>query len=121
VDDRRGRVYLPQSELARHGVTDGDVGHDPLPSGVRAALHAAVQRTRQLFSAGRPLCDHVSGRLRFELRATWLGGMRILDRVEAQLSAPEWQRPALGAGDLTWVAWRTATWAATDVAPGAAS
>ena len=30
-----------------------------------------------------PVCDGVRGRLRWELRATWLGGTRILDRLEA--------------------------------------
>ncbi len=56
--------------LAPHGSPD------------RRALARAVCRTRALFDAGRPLCDAVRGRLRYELRATWLGGMRILDRVE---------------------------------------
>ena len=28
------------------------------------------------------MCDGVSGRLRYELRATWLGGTRILDRLD---------------------------------------
>ena len=32
--------------------------------------------------AGRPVCDGVSGRLRYELRATWLGGTRVLERLE---------------------------------------
>ena len=31
---------------------------------------------------GRPVCDGVSGRLRYELRITWLGGRRILDALE---------------------------------------
>ena len=41
-----------------------------------------VQRTRALFAAGRAVCDGVDGRLRWELRLTWLGGSRILDRLE---------------------------------------
>ena len=47
-----------------------------------AALAAAVARTRALFDAGRPAVRRaVDGRLRYELRATWLGGTRILDRL----------------------------------------
>jgi hypothetical protein len=29
------------------------------------------------------VCDIVSGRLKYELRATWLGGTRILRKLEA--------------------------------------
>ena len=54
--------------------------HDAGVAGAR--LRAMAQRTRALFEAGRPVCDGVSGRLRWELRVTWLGGMRILDRLE---------------------------------------
>ena len=49
----------------------------------RGRVAAAVSRTRALFRDGLPLCDAVRGRLRYELRATWLGGTRILDRLEA--------------------------------------
>jgi phytoene/squalene synthetase len=40
-----------------------------------------VERARALFSRGKPLCISVSGRLGLELRAVWLGGVRILDRM----------------------------------------
>ena len=47
------------------------------------ALASCAARTRALFDRGRAVCDGVTGRLRFELRATWLGGVRVLDRLEA--------------------------------------
>jgi phytoene synthase len=89
IDQQRGRIYLPAEE----------------PS-----LAAAVARTRALFEAGRPLCDLVRGRLRYELRATWLGGVRILDRLErAGLDAGA-PRPRLGPADAAWIAARTMAW-----------
>ena len=109
VDAARGRVYLPRSERS---------------------LGPAIARTRDLFAAGRPLCDAVRGRLRYELRATWLGGMRILNRVEARSEVrrsearrgrpsgrpatgrPVPGRPALGLADLPSIAWHTLTWVA---------
>jgi phytoene synthase len=86
IDRRRGRRYLPEGET----------------------LVGAAQRTRALFDAGRPLCDAVRGRLRYELRATWLGGVRILERVQRGES-----RPTLGAADALalgtrFLAWRAA-------------
>jgi hypothetical protein len=70
-------------------------------------MRDAVRRTRALFMDGRPLCEAVRGRLRYELRATWLGGMRVLDRVEAGV-----ERPRLSAADVPAIAWKTVSWKA---------
>jgi len=111
VDLARGRVYLPQSELAQHGTAPTDLSSVRASASTRSALRQGVARTRQLFVAGRPLCDAVTGRLRYELRATWLGGTRILDRVEAQLDADHSRRPTLHPRDTPWFVWRLMTWA----------
>jgi hydroxysqualene synthase len=97
IDRARGRVYLPEEERAAHA------SH-------AKALAAAVRRTRAHFDAGRPLCDAVRGRLRYELRATWLGGVRILDRLERANFDVANSRPALGATDALWFAGRLLTW-----------
>jgi squalene synthase HpnC len=111
VDDGRGRVYLPQSELARQGASTPDDLAGDAAAASRRALRQAVTRTRQLFAAGRPLCDAVTGRLRYELRATWLGGTRILDRVDARLGHEPMIRPTLQLRDAPWFVWRLITWA----------
>jgi hydroxysqualene synthase len=109
VDYARGRVYLPQSELAPPESSESESSPGTTP--VTRALQHAVDRTRQLFAEGRPLCDALHGRLRYELRATWLGGVRILDRVEHQLAGTSHTRPALELRDAPWFAWRLLTWA----------
>jgi len=126
IDTRRGRVYLPADVLRAAGVECGadqtclaealaeadgprNVGGG-LPSGWRGALADAADRTRELFNVGRPLCDAVGGRLRYELRAVWLGGTRILDRLHIADYDPFAHRPTLGAGDALWLAWRFCTW-----------
>ena len=60
--------------------------------------------------AGRPPCDALNGRLRLELRATWLGGIRILNRIERQDFDVLAHRASLGATDVGWLAWRVVTW-----------
>ena len=62
-------------------------------------MRACVVTTRALFEAGRPVTDAVGGRLRFELRATWLGGTRILDKVERLDYDTLHTRPTIGAAD----------------------
>jgi phytoene synthase len=73
----------------------------------------AAARTRALFARGRRVGDAVPGRLGYELRLTWLGGMRILDRLEAAAFDTVRARPTLGAGDVPALAWGAATWRAT--------
>lgn len=113
VDLRRGRIYLPTGELDAEGVAEADLTPGTLPPPVARALGRAVGVTRELFVAGRPLCDELRGRLRYELRATWLGGMRILDRVEQQLDTSALVRPRLQLQDTPWLAWRMVAWPVT--------
>lgn len=110
IDFERGRIYLPAAERAAHGAIDEDLRGPRLNAAWRHALASAAARTRALFAAGRPVCDAVGGRLRYELRATWLGGMRILDRLERSGFDPVRSRPTLGIADAPWFAWRLATW-----------
>jgi phytoene synthase len=109
-DVDRGRIYLPEEEWARHGAREADLRAGTMTPEWKQALAAAVARTRELFHAGRPVCDQVHGRLRYELRATWLGGMRILDKLERDGFDPIHTRPRLGAGDVAWMAPRWLTW-----------
>jgi squalene synthase HpnC len=111
IDFDRGRIYLPQSEMRAHGAEPDALARGDVSAGWRRALDEAIRRTRALFTAGRPLCDAVSGRLRYELRGTWLGGTRILDRLERAGGDVVRHRPSLGAGDAAWFAWHMTTWA----------
>src|SRR5262245_42750638 len=110
IDFARGRIYLPAHERSAHGAREDDLRRDPLPPEWRRALAAAAARTREMFDAGRPICDRIGGRLGWELRATWLGGVRILDKLERSGFDPVRSRPALGATDAPWVRWRRLTW-----------
>lgn len=105
-DFLRGRVYLPEEERALHGAREEDLQDGRMTNEWRSALAAAAARTRSMFAAGRPVCDGVTGRLRYELRATWLGGTRILDKLERSGFDPIHARPRLGLADAPWLAWR---------------
>ena len=81
-DWHNGRLYVPREEAAAAGAVEKQLGGQRLSPEWRTAMRACVVTTRALFEAGRPVTDAVSGRLRLELRATWLGGTRILDKIE---------------------------------------
>jgi phytoene synthase len=111
-DYDRGRIYLPFETMQQYGAREDDLAGDRIGSAWRGALGAAVARTRELFAAGRPIGNAVHGRLRYELRATWLGGMRILMRLEHAGYDVIRHRPQLGPSDLPWLAWQMTTWSA---------
>jgi phytoene/squalene synthetase len=73
-------------------------------------LRRMAARTRESFQAGRAVCDGVRGRLRHELRFTWLGGMQILDRLEKADYNVFAGRPALGVADAPTIVWRAIWW-----------
>ena len=110
IDWRRGRLYVPREiwEPAHAQAIDLDAGR--LTPEWRTALDDVASRTRALFVAGRDVCDGVRGRLRLELRGTWLGGMRILDALGAAHYDVFKSRPTLGAGDAAVIAWKVLRW-----------
>jgi squalene synthase HpnC len=110
IDAARGRIYLPASLRDAAGADERDLASRRLTPQWRAALADAVARTRALFAAGAPVADGVAGRLRWELRATWLGGRRILDKIEAAGYDVFTRRPTLEGRDLALIAWRSLLW-----------
>lgn len=82
VDLEKDRIYFPQDEMAQFGVAESDLRARHFNQNYAALIKYQVGRTRELFARGRQLPELVRGRLRYELRLTWLGGMRILERIE---------------------------------------
>lgn len=111
-DFRAGRLYVPLDDCAAAGADEADLRAGRLTPAWRAVMQTMAARTRALFADGRTVCDGVTGRLRYELRFTWLGGMRILERVEAADDNGLVERPALGAADAPRILWRALTWSA---------
>lgn len=109
-DFHKGRVYVPQAVVGRHGADERDIGRRRMTPEWRAALGEAAGRTRAFFDRGRPVADGVRGRLRWELRATWLGGVRILDRLEACGFDVFRRRPTLGWRDAPGIVTRAILW-----------
>ena len=109
-DWRAGRLYVPREEQVACGARELELETGILSSAWNVALARSVAITRDLFEAGRGVCDGVTGRLRIELRFTWLGGARILERVERNRGRLLDYRPALGAGDVPLLVWRAVRW-----------
>ena len=98
----KGRLYVPRADLRRRlAPTSADLERRRHDAGVaRARWRTSSARTRALFDAGRPVADGVRGRLRWELRATWLGGVADPRSARARADFDVFRaRPTLGASD----------------------
>ena len=111
-DWRAGRLYVPGEVVEAAGASETDLAADRMTPPWADAIQRSAIVTREQFREGRAVCDAVTGRLRFELRATWLGGVAILDRVERERARLLHHRPALGAGDAAGLLWRAMRWKA---------
>ena len=113
IDWSRGRLYVPEEIWAPNQAQLSTLDAGRLTTQWKAALEDCGTRTRTLFDAGRTVCDGVSGRLRYELRATWLGGTRILDRLERAGFDVFNRRPRLGTTDALVIAFGMLLWRET--------
>lgn len=83
VDLAKGRVYLPQDELAAAGLSEGDL-RGPRSPAMREFLEEQIDRARDWLCAGAPLGRALPGRIGFEMRFILAGGMRVVDKLAAQ-------------------------------------
>lgn len=117
IDWKRGRLYVPEDIWRAEHADPLTLNSGRMSPEWVAALRECGTRTRALFAAGRPVCDGVSGRLRYELRATWLGGTRILDRLESAHFDVFTARPKLGTADALVIAFGMLLWRETPPSP----
>jgi squalene synthase HpnC len=106
----KGRLYVPRADVEAAGANESDLDARRMTPAWRTALASVASRTRALFEEGRGVADGVSGRLKWELRLTWLGGVRILDRLERDGFDVFRRRPALGPADAPVIVWRALAW-----------
>ena len=76
------RVYLPQDEMARFGVTERHLQEKVCDSAWRSLMRFQVERARELMLSGSGLGKVLPGRIGLEIRATIQGGLRILEKIE---------------------------------------
>ncbi len=76
------RVYLPQDEMARFGVSERHLTEKLCDSAWQALMKFQVDRARALMLSGAALGKTLPGRVGLEIRATVQGGLRILEKIE---------------------------------------
>ena len=98
-DCRNGRIYLPQEDMERFGVTADHIRQQRCDAAWRALMAFEVERARAMLASGAPLALRLPGRVGWELRLVVQGGLRILERIETSGYDVFRRRPQLHAGD----------------------
>jgi len=96
-DYAQGRIYIPLEDMRRFGCSVQTIESGTIDATWQALMKFEVDRARDLFHIGEQLIPLVSRQLQVDLRLFTLGGMAILDRIEAQGYDVLSHRPTVGA------------------------
>ena len=100
VDLGKDRIYIPQVDLRRFDVPEADLFAGKATPNFRNCLRYQVERAWDLFREGEPLSSRLKRPLSWEIRLTWLGGTRILEKIEAQKYDTLGRRPEVSKFDF---------------------
>jgi squalene synthase HpnC len=98
VDWTKDRVYLPQQDMRRFGVTDETIAGGVLTPEFRNLMRYEVGYARSLFTQGLPLIGKVNRELALDLDLFSRGGLAILKAVELQGYDVLKSRPSISKG-----------------------
>lgn len=95
VDYRKGRIYLPQDEMERFGISERQIAEGRADALWQQFMKFQIERARRMLAAGAPLGRALPGRLGLEMRLIVLGGERILFKLHESRGDVFHHRPAL--------------------------
>jgi len=99
IDIKRNRDYIPSEDCRRFGVTKEDLKSGEGDGKVPPLLKYQVDRTKEFFLEGKALLHSINKKFAFELKLTYCGGMRMLEKIELIQYDTLHRRPALSKFD----------------------
>ncbi len=102
------RIYIPQEDWQLYGVTEQHFQQQRSDNAMREMMQFEYRRTRTLFSDGHPLGLSLKGRIGFNMRAIYLGGMCVLQQLQNN-TENVFRRPRLGKLDGLSILWHALT------------
>jgi squalene synthase HpnC len=95
VDLQKDRIYLPLEDLEEFDYSEQDLLNRKVNDHFYSLMAFQVRRTAELFVEGKPLLSMVGKDLSRELKLTWSGGTRILQKIHDQNYDVLTKRPIL--------------------------
>jgi squalene synthase HpnC len=77
-----GRIYLPEEDRRRLGVSEADIARRRFTPAFAALLRFEVDRTRALFERGYPLVEQMPPDTRLDIELFVRGGRAVLGKIE---------------------------------------
>lgn len=105
-DIPRGRHYLTDADCARFNVSRTQLNALQLTPDIQRLIASNTAWARTLMQQGAPLVHRLPGRIGWELRLVVQGGLRILDKVQAQQGHNLHTRLTLHKTDVARMLWR---------------
>jgi len=99
IDFLKNRIYLPQDEMAKFGVTEAQIAARDAGGNWAALMQFQIERARAMLQSGAPLAKRLPGRIGLEIRTIVQGGLRILEKLERVRGDVFRHRPVLRAWD----------------------
>lgn len=106
IDYRKQRIYLPQDEMARYGVTEEHLRTQTADVAWRALMRFQIARAGTMLESGAPLVRALSGRISLELRMIVQGGRRMVEKLAAREGDVFTHRPLIRLPDWPLMFWR---------------
>lgn len=78
-----GRIYLPQDEMSRFGVSEAQIKEGVPDAAWQELMQYQVLRAKDMMRSGSPLGSILRGRIGLEMRLIIAGGNRILSKLES--------------------------------------
>jgi squalene synthase HpnC len=94
-DFDKGRVYLPQEDLRRFGVSEAAIAGKRATPEFRQLMRFEVKRAREWFRQGLPLIGQVRREVARDVELFSRGGMEILSAIDGSGYDVLMRRPAL--------------------------
>ncbi len=108
VDHAKGRIYVPQEDLSRFGVGEGDIASRNCTPAFRDLMRFEVARAQEWFDRGRPLASMVDKELSLDIELFTRGGEEILRAIARQRFDVLRRRPQISRTRKLWLVARAA-------------
>ena len=82
VDLKIDRIYIPLEIMEKNNYTVENLQEKIEDERFQQIIKELVGKTREIFEMGKPLINSLHGRLKLEIKATYLGGNSILNKIE---------------------------------------
>jgi squalene synthase HpnC len=93
------RVYIPNEFIKEYNYSYEKLYNKVEDENYISIINELIQKTKGFYKKGETLPQKVHGRLKYELRATYLGGMTVLNKIEKLNYKTLSQRPVVTKSD----------------------